>query len=387
MGNYYDTATEGEYHGVHLRARATIQNCNISWFQGDGIAITASAGAEGQEGNANNCFVSGCRILRCRNGMYFDGADANAGNIVGVDTSSNRQWGFWDSSFLGNTYTGCHADANGLALGGDPSVVSYNSNRYCVVAGQEATASTTAPSGTTADTAYWYYLGAGAASLGNNIPDWSNGMDLRAGGAYRTDDPNAATSLFGCYSEGGQGCTQVSTATTIFGGTHGAGHRGGAGVGASGSKFTSLSPIGALNRDGTQSTYLYATGDQVFDTTHTTYGPNTWKWSWGQSSAGPDLWFGYQNAFYPERITGTSTVEEFGTGTAQPYIRHIMNFALGAYGSARKQDYAAAARPRERTAGARSSGTTPRQPAAHLAGHASLRERPGTWKAISGIAA
>ena len=46
--------------------------------------------------------------------MYVDGADSNAGVANSVDASNNGRWGIFDSSFLGNTYVGCHCATNGL---------------------------------------------------------------------------------------------------------------------------------------------------------------------------------------------------------------------------------------------------------------------------------
>jgi hypothetical protein len=47
--------------------------------------------------------------------MYVDGDSSNAGVITGCSAAGNSGWGFYDSSFLGNTYVGCHTEDN---LGG-----------------------------------------------------------------------------------------------------------------------------------------------------------------------------------------------------------------------------------------------------------------------------
>lgn len=102
--------------GIRSRARLTIKNCSFYYWGGNGIRIVASAGGGGvSEGNANNFYIQNCVISAGQgNGVYISGADANAGNIIGVDSSNNQGWGFLDSSFLGNTYTGCHASSNTL---------------------------------------------------------------------------------------------------------------------------------------------------------------------------------------------------------------------------------------------------------------------------------
>jgi hypothetical protein len=54
------------------------------------------------------------RVVGCFHGFYFEGADANAGVGIGLSATSNRGWGIYDSSFLGNTFVGCHAATNVL---------------------------------------------------------------------------------------------------------------------------------------------------------------------------------------------------------------------------------------------------------------------------------
>lgn len=101
-------------HGIYLRARATIEDCFIQGFTGNGINVVASAGGGGSaEGNANNFAIN--RVVTYgngQNGLYLTGADANAGTIVALDSEYNGQWGVCDHSFLGNTYVACHVVGN-----------------------------------------------------------------------------------------------------------------------------------------------------------------------------------------------------------------------------------------------------------------------------------
>ena len=104
---------EAEAHGIHLRASAELEKLVISDFEGDGVYALAVAGSGGStEGNADVSFIERLRIIRCRTGVFIDGADTNAWTVIAVDCSGNRRWGIWDSSFLGNTYVGCHSDSN-----------------------------------------------------------------------------------------------------------------------------------------------------------------------------------------------------------------------------------------------------------------------------------
>jgi hypothetical protein len=226
VGGY--AGTEGEYHGVHAKGRIAVEDCVIANFAGDGIYsnCVSGSGSGATEGNANNSSIRRCRIENCRDGIFVDGADTNVWDVQAVDVSGNRRWGINDSSFLGNCYLACHSDSNGLVPGTAPSVVSHSGNRYAVKAGQEAGAATNAPSGSSADNAWWYYLGTGAASAPNNIPAWSNPTTVRAGGAYRTDNANACNVFTGCYSESGQGPAQFVPPTLVLGGGQFAGVKG-----------------------------------------------------------------------------------------------------------------------------------------------------------------
>jgi hypothetical protein len=53
QGNY--AGTESEAHGIHLRGDATVRDCGIYGFAGDGIHVNATAGSGApNEGNDNN---------------------------------------------------------------------------------------------------------------------------------------------------------------------------------------------------------------------------------------------------------------------------------------------------------------------------------------------
>jgi hypothetical protein len=102
-------------HGIWLRARALLRNDFVSGFSGNCIQVVASARTQdpAEQGNANSFRIESGRVENCgENGLFVDGADANAGYVLGLDASSNGAWGIFDSSFLGNTYVACHTAAN-----------------------------------------------------------------------------------------------------------------------------------------------------------------------------------------------------------------------------------------------------------------------------------
>lgn len=218
VGGY--TTTEGTAHGVHIRSHGiTVDRCFVLNFEGNGVNIVANQTVD--NGNSNTCVVRDSYISGNTVGIYFDGADTNAGYTVGNDVSNNRQWGIWDSSFLGNTHQGI-AENCGICVGTyTPCVVSFGGNRYACVVGQEVGAKTNAPSGTTADNTWWYYIGAGGPdTVTQNIPAWVSGTTYRSGGPIQTDNNNAGNLIYGYYTEVGQGPSQCVWPTLIVGGEH-----------------------------------------------------------------------------------------------------------------------------------------------------------------------
>lgn len=105
-------ANDTTAHGVFMQAHARLRNLSITNFGGNGVSIEASVG-DAPPTNANLWMME--RVASGSNkghGFYINGSDANAGIAILCDASSNNGWGFYDSSFLGNTYVTCHTDAN-----------------------------------------------------------------------------------------------------------------------------------------------------------------------------------------------------------------------------------------------------------------------------------
>lgn len=207
-------ATEAEFHGLHLRAFAEVEDCWFYGFEGDGGFVDGSGTSLADLGRFKNCHA-----VSNRRGFYTDGGDANVCSFDGCDSRANRTWGFFDSSFLGNIYVACHAAANGWdgAIGSNPTACTYSGNRYYVKIGQAAWCKANAPSGTTADNTGWGYISAGGVY--NGIVAWVvNTTDFREGGSFKTDDANARSVFVGCYAEGDQNPPQIFPPAQIFGG-------------------------------------------------------------------------------------------------------------------------------------------------------------------------
>jgi len=226
------SGTSTTAHGVWMRARAIVRDCVISGFGGNGLQIVAAAGvAETEpqsEGNANNWHVDN---IRCQGngewGVFVDGPDANAGLGIGIDCSGNGSGGFWDSSFLGNTYIGCHTATNGSQASGKnttrnrTSLVWYSGMRYYAAPGATQQQLIDTTPGTNA--AVWVADVVNVSASGTH-PEWLADPSLGryfVSDQYRTDNANARNVFIGCYEEGGYSKSTFVLPTLIVGGSMG----------------------------------------------------------------------------------------------------------------------------------------------------------------------
>ncbi len=370
VGGY--SGTEGEFHGLHLRARAVIEDCRIENFQGDGIHANAVSGGS-PEGNANNSVINRASVSRCRRGLFFDGADTNACLVTMLDASGNRSWGIEDSSFLGNSYLACHVAANGWdgALGSTPTACTHEGNRYFVKSGQAEWCAANAPSGTSADNQGWGHIGPGGTYSG--VVTWESGTAFREGGAYKTDNPNARNSFFGCYSEADQNPSQLLSPTVAVGGLHAAGFQGtGVHVGNVFGRLTATK-LGSMDSSGN----LTGIEPGVLEFNHPANGQYTLEWM------GKDLVYTILRSAVPStwafRLTGEATTLNIG--------RRRIDFPNG-FGLADKKILSGSAAP---GGGAYVQGDTilNSAPAAgEPMGWMCVADgSPGTWKAMANLAA
>jgi hypothetical protein len=99
-----------ETHGVWLRAQATVRDCLISAFAGDGIHIEVAD----DSGDATGWMVAGTRVQRCAgSGLWVGGAGADGGTCLALSAIGNRGWAVVDEETRGNTFVQCRADGNG----------------------------------------------------------------------------------------------------------------------------------------------------------------------------------------------------------------------------------------------------------------------------------
>lgn len=199
--------TDRTKHGITLRARGTIRATLVQRFPGNGITVRATAGVGGfGEGNANVFYIENTTCTLNRNhGFYTDGADANAGTCINLDCASNGRFGIYDSSFLGNTYIGCHTASNGVAtVAGNSaiqgSIVFYGGNFWIPHwNATEAELVATEP-GTNAN----IWIDRGAGYVNSFYPTWTAGRPEGTyfkAFAYFNEAPTAESVFLGCYNE------------------------------------------------------------------------------------------------------------------------------------------------------------------------------------------
>jgi hypothetical protein len=100
----------------HMKSVCYFHDCRFILGGGHGFAITATIGGGGAAEGNSNCF----QFFNCHfsqnggSGLYTNGADANAGTAFGCTFNGNARYGVEEESFLGNSYYGCHWNANTL---------------------------------------------------------------------------------------------------------------------------------------------------------------------------------------------------------------------------------------------------------------------------------
>jgi hypothetical protein len=210
--------TEGDYHGLVVRNAVKAERLYIKNWQGEGVKAWAGTvtGFGNVAGNVSTMLLEAVKVESCRGGIDIRGTGANIVTTINCEGYNCRWFGILDDNGAGaNVHIGPHCASNGSITGTWPQTqCSYSGNRYAAKWGGDPTV---APSGTTADSANWFYIEAGGAVAGV-IPAWvSTPNTFRAGGDYVTLN-NAGVLLVNPYSENG-GFSQFNPYTRIDFGT------------------------------------------------------------------------------------------------------------------------------------------------------------------------
>jgi len=396
-GNF--SGEEAEYHGVHARATIFAENVTVRNFAGDAWRIDADMAATG--GNACSSRLMSCDGWSSRNGLVFEGNNVNASTVLGGIFNQNRQWGIWDSSTLGSAYVGCEMASNGVTphndgRAGPASVVSHLGNWYAVIAGQEANASTNAPSGTTGDNSWWMYLKAGAPAPGR--PAWVTGMVLRAGGCLRDDSIISSSVYCGCYAEQDEGKAQVAQRSLIMGGLmsqwvyqNSGGSQGSAIVTGGNDGTVDCGTAFQANSGSVVARLGHPRGNPagyIVSGSHSTISPAGHQLRFDTAANNVLFTYGGSSATYAYLVSGPNTTSQFGSGAAVPHCLYAPRLAIGDVAGTStnaRRFYVDAAPPASGSRGQGEwifhRGSTP-----NLIGWNCISAgSPGTWQALYGL--
>ncbi|MDX1488833.1 MAG: glycosyl hydrolase family 28-related protein, partial [Acidiferrobacterales bacterium] len=98
--------------GIYSQSRlGALGQVKVTGMQGAGIFIQGGGSidnADGRAVNANLSRIENAILTENRNGLRYNGSDANAGTTLGVDVSANTEYGLIDGSLLGNYHYGAH---------------------------------------------------------------------------------------------------------------------------------------------------------------------------------------------------------------------------------------------------------------------------------------
>lgn len=303
QGSYYPDE-EGDFHGINFKARIEAFNVYCKNWAGNGFHSHTVAGHGGAlEGNSNCWRLYNCIATGCRNGLFLDGADTNAGLSLGFNAASNRQAGIYDGSFLANQHLGFHLDGNGFygAQSGG-STATYSGNVYTCIPGQEVWCSTNAPSGTSTHNQGWRYHNPGGVGV-YGARAWTSGLTWRACGAVITDNANAYHIVEG-YSESGQPPAQYAYPTRIGGGQYAGAVQYGSAATTYGGEIQAHCTAGGAGisapLDFEAGRYIWSIGGQIELVNNTTRG-----------FTGPS-----QVAFYRDSANGLTILSSDGTSNA-----------------------------------------------------------------------
>ena len=271
LGGTVESATQD---GWRIKCKAALVRCGAFDFGGHGFNIIADVT---YAGNANAVLMEACAASgNGRSGLHLQGGDVNACRNNGFQAFSNRWWGIQDESFLGNDHTQYQLDGNGMSWSGpywsptlpngDKSggtLAHRSGNRYRVVPGQHAAASTTAPG---SDPGVWKSHGPGG--IDGFYKDWANGTPYVSGGMFYsggkdfTHNANSRSTFQG-YCEPNQAAGWFNSETSAMLPGNSFLERGGAQIHARQNSFQSPA-IGANVADASGRTYKNLLGTGFF---------------------------------------------------------------------------------------------------------------------------
>lgn len=333
--------TNAAIYGIQMRAKSTIRNVAVGGFGGDQIHIEACAGCGGSiEGNDNGWLVDQVSVTGNAplpgvgdgtmgiNGLFIQGADANAGMSRSVNAGNLRGWGLYDNSFLGNVHIAPEA-----ASTGQNSRVNFSGTSYW--ANPTTTSSLLASTTPGTNAAVWIAIASGS------YPTWTNGGTYFPGGGYASPGVSERTLWLGAYDEGGDPPSFGNQFSQTIAGLNVGGWVGPIAnvINSQGVLYATNTPIAVqgLTTGGVTQTIQLG----LYDVNQKTSGvalqwTDSSKWSsplkWYECGAtGGDMCFGTASLAFSQ-FTGPSTSLTFGRSAIFSGAHYIANLQLGGFG-------------------------------------------------------
>lgn len=205
-------------HGIWSNMVVEIENVRVENFGGNGFEINTMEDLG--NGNANNStFRNVSAYFNAMNGIFFRGEESNNCSIYNSDFTGNGRCGVLDYGFLGNKYYSCHTSVNGTR-NLDNSWVQYKGNIYQCIAFPDSKG---VEPGTVFNFQYHWAIPPSPPDKIEAFKEWTPDKTYYTTGSYMIMSPTSVSELIGCYSEGGQGASRLSSSSLSIGGDHGAG--------------------------------------------------------------------------------------------------------------------------------------------------------------------
>ncbi len=104
---------QGSANGIEAHSITHLVNVWVQGFAGNGIHYTADVATE--KNNVIGSMIVNCQVYECgKSGYFFHGGDASSITVFNCAANDNGEYGFFDDSFLGNTFIVCRAHASKL---------------------------------------------------------------------------------------------------------------------------------------------------------------------------------------------------------------------------------------------------------------------------------
>jgi hypothetical protein len=225
------TVPGGGYHsGIVMRSKSTIRDVFTLGFSGHGVAIVADGDPELRgPGNTNGWRIY--NLLSNYNqydGLHIGYSDANAGNIIGLDTAYNGRWGYKDAGFLTNTAIDLQSAFDGNVTGGGQGkyMGTVTHKGYVWLARETIIGIDSSPPNYANEPGFdpisWIRFGGGGiATATDNAPQWDATSRYQPTGCFCTNNINNHSTLINIYIEGGTNPAQLCSPSLVLGGITG----------------------------------------------------------------------------------------------------------------------------------------------------------------------